>query len=79
METKYGTLVRWFVDRSFGFIRDDESGQDVFTHVSGFTAKVASPKGTRVRFHLAPNNRRANEFMAVDVAPIVAATPMVQS
>jgi len=71
METKYGTLVRWFVERSFGFIRDDESGQDLFTHVSGFTAKVAPPKGTRVKYHIAPNNRRNNEKMAVDVAPIV--------
>lgn len=72
METKYGTLVRWFVDRNFGFIREDQSGLDIFTHVSGFTAKIASPKGTRVCFHLAPNPRRAGDPMAVDVAPIVA-------
>jgi cold shock CspA family protein len=72
METKYGTLVRWLADRNFGFIREDQTGQDIFTHVSGFTAKVASPKGSRVRFHLAPNPRRAGDPMAVDVEPLVA-------
>jgi len=70
MEIHYGTLIRCFPDRNFFFIRDDESGRDIFTHVSGFAGKVALPKGTRVRFHVVPNCRRANEPMAVDVQPI---------
>ncbi len=66
----YGTLIRVFPERNFFFIRDDDSGQDIFTHVSGFAGKVALPKGTRVSFRLAPNVRKANELMAVDVQPI---------
>ncbi len=66
----YGTLVRAFPERNFFFIRDDDSGQDIFTHVSGFAGKVALPKGSRVYFRLALNSRRANEPMAVDVRPI---------
>lgn len=80
MEIHYGTLIRCFGDRNFFFIRDDESGRDVFTHVSGFAGKVALPKGTRVRFYLVPNSRRADEPMAVAVEPVNGSvSPEVQS
>jgi len=78
MEIRYGTLTRVFADRNFFFIHDDETSQDIFTHVSGFVGKVALPKGTRVRFYLVPNSRRAGELMAVDVEPIVASTHAVK-
>jgi cold shock CspA family protein len=71
-ELQFGTLTRCFPDKNFFFIRDDSTGKDVFTHVSGFAGKVGLPKGTRVRFHLVANNRRGGEFMAVDVEPIPA-------
>jgi cold shock CspA family protein len=67
----YGTLTRMMTERNYFFIRDDESGQDIFTHVSAFVAKVPLPKGTRVQFHLVPNARKANSMMAADVEPIV--------
>lgn len=70
MEIRYGTLTRMFTERNFFFIRDDDSGQDIFTHVSAFVAKVPLPKGTRVKFHLVPNIRKANSMMAADVEPI---------
>ena len=72
MEIKCGTLTTCFPDRNFFFIRDDESGQDIFTHVSGFSGKVALPKGTRVYFRIVPNSRKANAPMAIDVRLIPA-------
>ena len=71
MEIRYGTLTRVFPDRNFIFIRDDESSRDIFTHVSGFVGKIALPKGTRVRFRVVPNSRRAGELMGIAVEPIV--------
>ena len=60
---KYGTLTRWLIDRNYGFIKED-SGLDVFIHVSGFSDKVAPPQNTRLKFHLAPNPQKPNREMA---------------
>jgi cold shock CspA family protein len=67
---QYGTLTRMMPDRNFFFIRDDESGLDIFTHISAFVGKVALPKGTRVKFRLVPNSRKPGLMMAADVEPI---------
>lgn len=67
---KYGTLTRWLIDRNYGFIKED-SGLDVFIHVSGFSDKVAPPQNTRLKFHLAPNPQKPNREMAVDAEVIV--------
>jgi cold shock CspA family protein len=76
MEFKCGTLTTCFPDRNYFFIHDDEdSSTDIFTHISGFTGKLALPKGTRVYFRLVPNSRKPNTFMAIDVHPIP--TPVV--
>ena len=68
----YGTLTKWYATRNFGFIRDDISGVDSFVHISGFAGKLALPQGSRVYYRLAPNVRRANELLAVDVRLIPA-------
>ena len=68
--TYYGTLTRMMPERNYFFIRDDESGKDVFTHVSAFVAKVPLPKGTRVQFHIVKNSRKPNSVMAADVEPV---------
>ena len=68
---QYGTLTRIMLVRNFSFLRDDESGQDIFAHVSAFVGKVFLPKGTRVKFHLVPNSRKPGLVMAADVEPIV--------
>jgi cold shock CspA family protein len=82
METsnlRYGTLTKSFTDRNFGFVHDDETSANIFTHVSGFVGKIILPKGTRVQFRITSNTRRAGDHMAVDVEPIVASSTAVQS
>jgi cold shock CspA family protein len=76
MEVKYGTLVLW-TERNYGFIREDESGIDVFTHVSGFVAKIAPPKGSRVKFEI---GLRQGKPLALNIEPLMApSTPVVGS
>ena len=70
LQYQYGTLTRMMPERNFFFIRDDESGLDVFTHISAFVGKVALPKGTRVQFHLVPNHRKPGLMKAADVEPV---------
>jgi cold shock CspA family protein len=76
---QYGTLTRMMSDRNFFFIRDDESGLDIFTHISAFVGKVPLPKGTRVKFRLVPNSRKPGLMMSADVEPIVPVSSGVQS
>jgi cold shock CspA family protein len=78
-DIRYGTIIKAFADKSFAFIHDDETSQDIFTHVSGFAGKVIIPKGTRVKFRITANPRRAGDRMAVDVEPIVASAPAEKS
>lgn len=67
---QYGTLVRWFGERSYGFIHDDASDSDIFIHVSGFKDKLALPKGTRVQYRIGTRNDKP---IALDVESIEAA------
>jgi cold shock CspA family protein len=70
--TKYGTLIRWISERNYGFIREDESGSDVFCHSSCFVAKIAPPKNSRCKFHLAPNPKNKGGIMAADIEVLAA-------
>jgi cold shock CspA family protein len=62
----YGTLKHWVVEGNYGFVRDDSSGKDLFIHVSSFIDKVGAPPGSRLKYHIAPNPKKAHRFMAVD-------------
>ncbi|WP_246063067.1 cold-shock protein [Paenibacillus ehimensis] len=31
---KYGTVMRWYSERGFGFIQPDSGGADIFVHIS---------------------------------------------
>jgi cold shock CspA family protein len=67
---KFGTLKTWVINRNYGFIRED-SGLDIFIHVSGFADKVAPPQNTRLRFHLVDNPQKPGRQMAADAETIV--------
>ena len=62
---RYGTIVKYFPDKQFGFIRPD-SGEDVFFHISALDAGETQPEiklGQPVKFDLmtraeAMRNRR---------------------
>lgn len=77
-DIRFGTLTKVFADKNFAFVHDDETSQDIFCHVSGFTGKLVLAKGTRVEFRITPNPRRAGDRMAVDVEPIAASTLAVR-
>jgi cold shock CspA family protein len=66
----YGTLKRWVVECNYGFIRED-SGRDIFIHVSGFADKIAPPQNTRLKFHLVDNPQKSGRQMAADAEIIV--------
>ena len=51
---RYGTIVRYFPEKGFGFIRPD-TGADIFFHVTAFGACQALPEiepGQPVQFEL---------------------------
>lgn len=68
---KNGT-VKWFnPDKGFGFICDDEDGQDVFVHFSAINIdgfKTLS-EGQKVTYDTEPDPKNSEKLRAVDVTP----------
>ncbi len=62
---KTGTIKFFIESKGYGFITDDESGQDFFVHVSGIKDPVN--KGDKVSFELVEGDRG---FKAQDVQKI---------
>jgi cold shock CspA family protein len=57
---RYGTVVQYFPEKGFGFIRPD-SGPDIFFHISALGACQEEPEikaGQPVKYELAPNDPR---------------------
>lgn len=69
---KQGT-VKWFnADKGFGFISDDEGGEDVFVHhsqihVEGYRTLQENQK---VTFEVEQDDRDSSRLRAVNVTPI---------
>ena len=40
MSTKHGTVKFYNEQKGFGFIKDNETGQDVFTHATGLLEDI---------------------------------------
>ncbi len=65
--------VKWFnADKGFGFISNDETGEDVFVHFSaiqidGFKTLA---EGQKVTFDTEPDPKNADKLRAVNVVPV---------
>ena len=57
-----GTVKFFIEDKGFGFIVDDESGQEIFVHVSGTVDAIE--KGDKVTYEITEGKKGLN---AVDV------------
>lgn len=73
--TKTGMVVRWVVDKGYGFIRPDDGSVDFFVHVHGVADGRRSPdngrklltEGDRVEFKVKLSDRKAGKMQAFDV------------
>ena len=55
---RHGSIARWVDERGFGFISDDENGEEVVLHVSSLSRRSIRPQvGDRVSFDLQLDDR----------------------
>lgn len=69
---KQGT-VKWFnADKGFGFISDDEGGEDVFVHHSQINVEGyrTLQENQKVTFEVEQDDRDSSRLRAVNVTPI---------
>jgi CspA family cold shock protein len=62
--------VKWFnPDKGFGFISDDEGGEDVFVHFSAIMSDGfrTLKEGQKVNFDVEPDPKDAGKMRAVNV------------
>ncbi len=68
---KNGT-VKWFNEaKGFGFIADDDGGDDVFVHFSAINGNGFKnlQEGQKVTFETEPDPKSSGKLRAVDVTP----------
>ncbi len=65
--------VKWFnAEKGFGFITNDESGEDVFVHFSAIQADgyKSLQEGQKVTFDMEQDTRDSSKMRAVNVNPM---------
>ena len=65
--------VKWFnAEKGFGFITNDESGEDVFVHFSAIQADgyKSLREGQKVTFDMEQDTRDSSKMRAVNVCPM---------
>ncbi|WP_066645070.1 cold-shock protein [Christensenella timonensis] len=65
--------VKWFnAEKGFGFITNDESGEDVFVHFSAIQADgyKSLQEGQKVTFDMEQDTRDSSKMRAVNVCPM---------
>ena len=64
-----GKITRLVRDRGFGFIKSDDSNQDIFFHTTAMTGGVFDDlqEGQSVEFELQPDPRDPSRTRASDV------------
>ena len=68
---KNGT-VKWFnPDKGFGFICDDETGEDVFVHFSAINIDgfKTLAEGQKVTYETEPDPKNSEKMRSIDVTP----------
>lgn len=65
---KKGIVIAAFPKRSYGFIHDDETGEEIFAHASDFPDRTVLPVGVLVEFEIGAFKNRPK---AVKVRPLV--------
>ena len=65
--------VKWFnPEKGFGFISNDEGGDDVFVHFSAIQVDGFKTlnEGAKVSFETEPDPKNSAKLRAVNVAPV---------
>lgn len=60
MEKQKGTVKFYNKEKSFGFIIDDESGDEIFVHKSGIKPGVSLSQDQRVSYNIEQGKRGLN-------------------
>ena len=67
-------VVKWFnSEKGYGFISDDEGGQDVFVHFSSIVGEAnykTLNEGQKVTFDTEPDPKNSSKLRAVNVVAV---------
>ena len=65
--------VKWFnAEKGYGFLSNDEGGEDVFVHFSAIQMDgyKSLSEGQKVTFDVEPDPKNSSKMRAVDVKPL---------
>lgn len=67
-----GTVKRFNETKGFGFISNDEGGEDVFVHFSAIQCDgfKTLQEGQKVSYEVEPDPKNADKMRAVNVCPL---------
>ena len=68
----YNGIVKWFnAEKGFGFISNDNGGEDVFVHFSSIVSDGfrSLNEGQRVTFDVEADPKKGGRLRAVNVSP----------